>query len=219
MNFIFSGRSQAKQLIGSFLLSLICLNSGALFNNQAHAANDFFQNFTMSEAEAWLKTHTFLKCKLQIETGPLPYLFCSHSLNATESLKLTLNYEQTQSKASEMVSLWFIRQNSNYPDDPTRILLPNIWQQDSEQALALIRQALGPEISDDFKQAVLLKQDKAEDGSGSETIWKGKLFSYRVMTQSDEDADFRQDEKGYDPIQGFFYLNPVDRFDYLSENP
>lgn len=167
---------------------------------------DLYTAWDLEQAQAWFAKHPFFKAPPKVETRMQPSIFSSQEMATGQSLNLQISYQNKTAKTPHFIQLWLVQNNPNYPLKEQRFLLPNIWQQDSTQAQQFLASALGQTLADDFKQAVLVKEEKGGEYETQETFFQGKHFVYCVMTQYDENAAYREGEKGYKPYQTFFVI-------------
>jgi len=175
---------------------------------------DLYTAWNLEQAQTWFAKHPFFKTPPKVETVR-PSIFSSQEIATGQALNLQISYQSQTAKTPDSIQLWLAQNNPHYPLKERRILLPNIWQQNSAQAQQLLASALGQTLADDFKQAVLLKEEKNDEYGLQQTFFQGKHFVYCVMTQYDEDAAFREGEKGYTPYQTFFQIY---RANFLAES-
>ena len=174
---------------------------------------DLYTAWNLEQAQAWFAKHPFFKTPPKVETVR-PSIFSSQEIATGQSLNFQISYQSQTAKTPHSIQLWLAQNNPNYPLKEQRILLPNIWQQNSAQAQQLLASALGQTLADDFKQALLVKEEKNNEYGLQQTYFQGKHFVYSIMTQYDEDGAFRKGEKGYTPYQTFFQIY---RANFLAE--
>ncbi|MGE3725409.1 MAG: hypothetical protein AB7I41_07655 [Candidatus Sericytochromatia bacterium] len=167
---------------------------------------DLYTAWNLEQAQAWFAKHPFFKAPPKVETRMQPSIFSSQEIATGQALNLQISFQNKTAKTPDFIQLWLVQNNPNYPLKEQRFLLPNIWQQDSTQAQQFLASALGQTLADDFKQAVLVKEEKGGEYETQETFFQGKHFVYCVMTQYDEDGAYREGEKGYKPYQTFFVI-------------